>query len=44
VRMALKYVPSSPESERLSIAIAKDEIMETRGFIDIEPDKRTKLN
>ncbi len=39
VRMVLKYVPSSPESERLSIAIAKDEIQETRGFIDIPVEK-----
>lgn len=37
VRMVLKYVPSSPESERLSIAIARDEMMETRGIIDIDP-------
>lgn len=36
LRKALKYVPSSPESETLSIAIAKDELLETRGIIDID--------
>lgn len=36
VRMALKYVPASPESERLSIAIARDEKMESsQDFLNI---------
>lgn len=43
VRMALKYVPASAESERLSIAIAKDEMLETRGFIDIEPEQKPEI-
>ena len=41
VRMALKYVPASPEnlhaSQALAKAITADEIMETKGVIDVEP-------
>lgn len=42
VRMVLKYVPASPQSEKLTEAIARDELQETRGPIDVtwtEPDK-----
>jgi len=37
VRMIMKFVPKSPQSERLHIAIAKEELMEAKGYIDIEP-------
>jgi len=42
VRMALKYVPASPQSAKLTEAIARDELQETRGPIDVtwnEPEK-----
>lgn len=51
VRMVLKYVPASPESERLSIAIMRDEKQDTGGVIDlptgdqkeeIEPPKKVE--
>jgi len=43
LRKALKYIPSSPESDRMSLAIAKDEMLEDRGIIDIEPIEKDEI-
>ena len=40
VRMVLKYVPASPESERLSIAIMRDEKQDMSGIIDLTPENQ----
>lgn len=36
IRMIMKFIPKSPQSERLLIAIARDELLETKGpYFDI---------
>lgn len=46
LRKVLKYVPASPESEKLAIAIARDERLETSGYAGLlemeNPDQEQK--